>query len=58
MEQVMKTQLVYRETAWLTKKGRIIENLATIGYDPTNSLTAAYDWRLSYGNLEVRGMVI
>ncbi|KIJ51347.1 hypothetical protein M422DRAFT_244525 [Sphaerobolus stellatus SS14] len=32
----------------------IIENLATLGYD-TNSLTlAAYDWRLSYYNLEVR----
>jgi phospholipid:diacylglycerol acyltransferase len=28
--------------------------LATIGYDPTNSFTAAYDWRLSYANLEVR----
>ncbi|RPA79146.1 Phospholipid:diacylglycerol acyltransferase [Ascobolus immersus RN42] len=37
---------------WIWNK--IIENLATIGYDPTNSLTAAYDWRLSYGNLEVR----
>lgn len=31
-----------------------MENLATIGYDPTNSFTAAYDWRLSYANLEVR----
>jgi phospholipid:diacylglycerol acyltransferase len=31
-----------------------LENLATIGYDPTNSFTAAYDWRLSYANLEVR----
>lgn len=31
-----------------------MENLATIGYDPTNSFTAAYDWRLSYSNLEVR----
>ncbi|CEJ93403.1 Putative Phospholipid:diacylglycerol acyltransferase [[Torrubiella] hemipterigena] len=34
--------------------GKIFENLATIGYDPTNSYTAAYDWRLSYPNLEVR----
>ena len=37
---------------WIWNK--IIENLATIGYDPSNSFTAAYDWRLSYANLEVR----
>lgn len=37
---------------WLWSK--IIENLATLGYDPTNSFTAAYDWRLSYPNFEVR----
>lgn len=37
---------------WIWNK--ILENLATIGYDPTNSYTAAYDWRLSYANLEVR----
>ncbi|KJK84170.1 hypothetical protein H634G_00533 [Metarhizium anisopliae BRIP 53293] len=37
---------------WIWNK--IFENLATIGYDPTNSFTAAYDWRLSYQNLEVR----
>ncbi|KAF4630216.1 hypothetical protein G7Y89_g7924 [Cudoniella acicularis] len=37
---------------WIWNK--ILENLATIGYDPTNSFTAAYDWRLSYANLEVR----
>ncbi|KAL6877269.1 LACT domain-containing protein [Trichoderma longibrachiatum] len=37
---------------WIWSK--IFENLATIGYDPTNSFTAAYDWRLSYVNLEVR----
>ncbi|KAH0543296.1 hypothetical protein FGG08_002359 [Glutinoglossum americanum] len=37
---------------WIWSK--ILENLATIGYDPTNSFTAAYDWRLSYSNLEVR----
>lgn len=37
---------------WIWNK--ILENLATIGYDPRNSFTAAYDWRLSYGNLEVR----
>lgn len=36
---------------------QIVENLATIGYDPTSSYTAAYDWRLSYINLEKRGMV-
>ncbi|KAH8592368.1 Lecithin:cholesterol acyltransferase-domain-containing protein [Bisporella sp. PMI_857] len=37
---------------WIWNK--ILENLATIGYDPQNSFTAAYDWRLSYKNLEVR----
>ncbi|CAG9949955.1 unnamed protein product [Clonostachys rosea f. rosea IK726] len=37
---------------WIWNK--IFENLATIGYDPTNSFTAAYDWRLSYPNLERR----
>ena len=37
---------------WIWNK--IIENLATIGYDATNSYTAAYDWRLSYPHLEVR----
>ncbi|MCJ1244632.1 hypothetical protein MMC30_001831 [Trapelia coarctata] len=38
---------------WIWSK--ILENLATIGYDPkTNSFIAAYDWRLSYLNLETR----
>jgi phospholipid:diacylglycerol acyltransferase len=37
---------------WIWNK--ILENLATIGYDPQNAFTAAYDWRLSYSNLEVR----
>jgi phospholipid:diacylglycerol acyltransferase len=37
---------------WIWNK--ILENLATIGYDPTNAFTAAYDWRLSYANCEVR----
>ena len=37
---------------WIWNK--ILENLATIGYDPTNAFTAAYDWRLSYHNLEKR----
>ena len=37
---------------WIWNK--ILENLATVGYDPTNAFTAAYDWRLSYANLEVR----
>lgn len=37
---------------WIWNK--ILENLATIGYDPSNAFTAAYDWRLTYGNLEVR----
>jgi phospholipid:diacylglycerol acyltransferase len=37
---------------WIWNK--ILENLATIGYDPSNAFTAAYDWRLSYGDLETR----
>ena len=37
---------------WIWNK--ILENLATIGYDPSNAFTAAYDWRLSYINLEKR----
>ncbi|PSK46574.1 hypothetical protein B9Z65_5542 [Elsinoe australis] len=37
---------------WIWNK--ILENLATVGYDPTNAFTAAYDWRLSYQNMEVR----
>ncbi|KFY47513.1 hypothetical protein V496_10604 [Pseudogymnoascus sp. VKM F-4515 (FW-2607)] len=37
---------------WIWSK--ILENLAAIGYDPTNSYTASYDWRLSYSNLEAR----
>lgn len=37
---------------WIWNK--ILENLATIGYDPTNAFTAAYDWRLTYLNLEIR----
>ncbi|KAI2469152.1 LACT-domain-containing protein [Annulohypoxylon bovei var. microspora] len=37
---------------WIWSK--ILENLASLGYDPTSSFTAAYDWRLSYQNLELR----
>ncbi|GIZ48686.1 hypothetical protein CKM354_001173600 [Cercospora kikuchii] len=37
---------------WIWNK--ILENLATIGYDPTNAFTAAYDWRMSYLNYEIR----
>lgn len=37
---------------WIWNK--ILENLATIGYDPTNAFSAAYDWRLTYMNLEIR----
>ncbi|KEQ89966.1 Phospholipid:diacylglycerol acyltransferase [Aureobasidium pullulans EXF-150] len=37
---------------WIWNK--ILENLATIGYDPTNAFTAAYDWRMSYMNYEIR----
>lgn len=37
---------------WIWNK--ILENLATIGYDPTNAFTAAYDWRLSFRDYERR----
>ncbi|CAO1636915.1 unnamed protein product [Sympodiomycopsis kandeliae] len=37
---------------WIWSK--IIENLAVIGYDPNSLYMASYDWRLSYGNLQVR----
>lgn len=37
---------------WIWNK--ILENLASIGYDPTNAFTASYDWRLTYMNLEIR----
>jgi phospholipid:diacylglycerol acyltransferase len=37
---------------WIWNK--ILENLATIGYDPNNAFTAAYDWRLSYMDYENR----
>jgi phospholipid:diacylglycerol acyltransferase len=37
---------------WIWNK--ILENLASIGYDPTNAFSASYDWRLSYLNLETR----
>jgi phospholipid:diacylglycerol acyltransferase len=37
---------------WIWNK--ILENLATIGYDPTNAFTAAYDWRMTYMNYEIR----
>ncbi|KAG2208306.1 hypothetical protein INT47_006162 [Mucor saturninus] len=33
---------------------KIIENLATIGYDTNTMHFASYDWRLSFSNLEVR----
>ncbi|KAF9108905.1 hypothetical protein BGX27_008178 [Mortierella sp. AM989] len=33
---------------------QIIKNLAAIGYDNNNMHLAAYDWRLSFPNLEVR----
>lgn len=37
---------------WIWNK--IIENLASIGYDPTSAYTASYDWRLAYPDLELR----
>ncbi|KAI9018017.1 Lecithin:cholesterol acyltransferase-domain-containing protein [Phycomyces nitens] len=33
---------------------KIIENLATIGYDSNTMHLASYDWRLSFSNLQVR----
>ncbi|PVF93551.1 putative LRO1-a lecithin cholesterol acyltransferase-like protein [Serendipita vermifera] len=40
------------EGYWLWEK--ILQNLAALNYDTNNLELAAYDWRLSYGNLEVR----
>ncbi|ORX35684.1 Lecithin:cholesterol acyltransferase-domain-containing protein [Kockovaella imperatae] len=37
---------------WIWQK--IVENLAMLGYDTNSMDMAAYDWRLSYYNLEVR----
>ncbi|KAK9322897.1 Lecithin:cholesterol acyltransferase-domain-containing protein [Lipomyces orientalis] len=37
---------------WIWNK--ILENLAAIAYDPNMMHTAAYDWRLSYMDLELR----
>ncbi|GES89222.1 phospholipid:diacylglycerol acyltransferase [Rhizophagus clarus] len=34
--------------------GKMIQNFAAIGYDNNNMHLAAYDWRLSFYNLEVR----
>ncbi|RIA92644.1 Lecithin:cholesterol acyltransferase-domain-containing protein [Glomus cerebriforme] len=34
--------------------GKMIQNFAAIGYDNNNMHLAAYDWRLSFSNLEVR----
>ncbi|KAI9502002.1 Lecithin:cholesterol acyltransferase-domain-containing protein [Coemansia spiralis] len=34
--------------------GKAIENLAVLGYDSTDMALAAYDWRLSYHDLERR----
>ena len=35
-------------------RSKIVENLAVVNYDTNNLHLAPYDWRLSYGNLEVR----
>lgn len=37
---------------WIWSK--IIENLSAIGYEPNKMVTAAYDWRLAYLDLERR----
>lgn len=37
---------------WIWQK--VVQNLATIGYDTDTMDMAAYDWRLAYYNLEIR----
>lgn len=37
---------------WIWNK--ILQNLAVIGYNPNNMISAAYDWRLAYIDLERR----
>ncbi len=37
---------------WIWNK--ILQNLGAIGYGPDNMITASYDWRLSYLDLEIR----
>lgn len=37
---------------WIWNK--ILNNLGVLGYDSNNMLTAAYDWRLAYLDLEIR----
>lgn len=37
---------------WIWNK--ILQNLAVIGYGPNNMITASYDWRLAYLDLEKR----
>jgi phospholipid:diacylglycerol acyltransferase len=36
--------------------GKIIQNLSVLGYEPNKMITAAYDWRLAYLDLERRDM--
>jgi Lecithin:cholesterol acyltransferase len=38
----------------ISSRSKIVENLAAVGYDTNLLSLAAYDWRLSYYNLEVR----
>lgn len=37
---------------WIWNK--VLQNLGTLGYDPNKMVTAAYDWRLAYLDLEKR----
>lgn len=37
--------------------GKVIENLATIGYDTNNMIMESYDWRLKFDNMEERDQV-
>ena len=42
----------FMSTYWVW--GKLIENLADVGYDGSNMIMMAYDWRLSFSMLEER----
>lgn len=35
--------------------GKLLENLADLGYTPSNMAMMPYDWRIAYPHLEARG---
>ena len=54
LDMVYYYRFLTTRCTYCPQRSKIIQNLAAVGYD-TNSLNlAAYDWRLSYYNLEVR----